>query len=135
MWSAYVHITRAFLERQIDRDVFAIVDFQSKLNDSHVYLEDTLCSVPAVKVCLRAKSDTSVYLQLVDVLLGCVQFDWRDANRDYGTTSRIAEAKREPVSFVKSRLGLRPEERILPAGALLRSWKAPSLFTVYRGDW
>ena len=134
-WSAYAHITRDLLQCHLDRDVFAVVDFQGKPNNSEIHLEDVLCSASRVKGCLRAKSDISVYLQLVDVLLGSVQFDWRDAMQQYSSQSSTTIAKREVVNVVKSRLGLRPEERILPAGVSLRSWRTPSLLTVYRGDW
>ncbi len=134
-WSAYAHITRDLLERQLDRDVFAVVDFQGKPGNSAVHIEDTLCSAPPVKGCLRAKSDISVYLQLVDVLLGCVQFDWRDAVQQYSPTSRTTRAKRRLVNSLKGRLGLLPNERLLPTGVALRTWRAPSLFTIYRGSW
>lgn len=134
-WSAYAHLTRELLERRIDRDVFAIVDLQDKPDKSPVYLEDTLCSVGTVKGCLRATSDMSIYLQLVDVLLGCVQFDWKDLNGYYSAESRRAKEKRELVNFVKSRLGIGPGESLLPDGESSREWAEPSLFTVYRGEW
>ena len=134
-WSAYAHLTRELLERRLDRDVFAIVDLQDKPDKSPVYLEDTLCSVGTVKGCLRATSDMSIYLQLVDVLLGCVQFDWKDANGFYSAKSRRAKEKRELVNFVKSRLGFGPGESLLADGESSREWAEPSLFTVYRGEW
>ena len=133
-WKAYSHLTRDLLERSLDRDVFAIVDLQSKPDKSPIYLEDVLCSVTAVKGCLRATSDMSIYLQLVDVLLGCVQFDWKDANGYYSEASRRADEKRTLVNLVKSRLGLRPEEALL-SDEPLRTWDAPSSFTVWRGRW
>ena len=71
-WAAYISLVHDLLEQCLDRDAFAIVDLQGKPDKSPVYLEDALCVVPAVKGCLRATSDMSVYLQLVDVLLGCV---------------------------------------------------------------
>lgn len=134
-WRAYSDLARELLERQIDRDIFAIVDLQDKPDHSSVYIEDTLCSVPAVKGCLRATSDMSVYLQIVDVLLGCVQFDWKDANGYYGTTSQRAREKRELVEFVKSRLGLPPGARLLEKANPYQSWESPSTFTVCRGNW
>ena len=134
-WRAYSDLARELLERQIDRDVFAIVDLQDKPDHSSVYIEDTLCSVPAVKGCLRATSDMSVYLQIVDVLLGCVQFDWKDANGYYGTTSQRAREKRELVDFIKSQLGLPTGARLLNGENSFQSWDAPSLFTVRRGSW
>ena len=77
----------------------------------------------------------SIYLQLVDVLLGCVQFDWKDANGFYSAKSRRAKEKRELVNFVKSRLGFGPGESLLADGESSREWAEPSLFTVYRGEW
>ena len=135
VWSAYVHLTRDLLERRLDRSVFAIVDLQGKPSNSSVVLEDVLCAVPQVKGCLRATSDMSVYLQIVDMLLGCIQFDWKDDNGFYDASSKRADDKREMVNFVKSRLGLLPGERFLASGESAREWDAPSLFTVDRGRW
>ena len=135
IWQAYVDLTRDLLEQQMDRGVFAVMDFQDKPDNSYVYLEDTLCEVPAVKGCLRATSEMSVYLQLVDLLLGCVQFDWKDANGYYAATSGKAAAKREVTNFVKTRLGLRPAEALLESGDAFRNWHTPSLFTIRQGRW
>ena len=135
VWSAYAHLTRDLLERRLQQDVFAIVDLQGKPDSSPLYLEDYLCEAARVKGCLRATSDMSVYLQLVDVLLGCVQFDWKDANGFYVADSRRAKEKRDLVNFVKSKLGLRSEERLLDGDRGSREWHSPSLFTVYQGVW
>ena len=133
-WKAYACLTRKLLQRRLDRDVFAIVDLQDKPYKSPVYLEDTLCSVRLVKGCLRATSDMSIYLQIVDVLLGCVGFDWKDAKGYYDATSKRANEKRELVSFVKTRLGLKTGGTLLletsPAKRL-----APARFTVCRHGW
>ena len=107
---------------------------QDKPYKSPVYLEDTLCSVRLVKGCLRATSDMSIYLQIVDVLLGCVGFDWKDAKGYYGTTSKRANEKRELVNFVKSRLGLKSGES-LSLETSLSERAAPSRFTVWRHGW
>ena len=135
VWLAYSELTRELLQQQLDRDVFVITDLQDKPDNSPVYLEDILCTVPAVKGCLRAVSELSVYLQLADLLLGCVQFDWKDANDYYGSTSGKAAAKRIVTNFVKSRLGLRPSEVLIGKGETARRWSEPSLFTISKGDW
>ena len=134
-WWAYADLARELLGLRLDRDVFAIVDLQDKPDHSSVYVEDLLCSVPSVKGCLRATSDMSVYLQIVDVLLGCVQFDWKDANGYYGTTSQRAREKRELVEFVKNQLGLPSGARMLTKETTSQSWETPSVFTVCRGNW
>jgi hypothetical protein len=134
-WRAYADLTRQLLTDRLDRDAFAIVDFQDKPNNSNLYLEDMICQAPKVKGCLRATSEMSVYLQLVDVLLGCVQFDWRDAKCLYGETSKRANEKRQVVDFVKDQLGLRKDERLLTSQEGCREWQMPSRFTVCLGSW
>lgn len=134
-WRAYADLTRQLLTDRLDRDAFAIVDFQDKPNNSNLYLEDMICQAPKVKGCLRATSEMSVYLQLVDVLLGCVQFDWRDAKGLYGETSKRANEKRQVVDFVKDQLGLRKDERLLTSQEGCREWQMPSRFTVCLGSW
>ena len=76
----------------------------------------------------------SVYLQLVDVLLGCVQFDWKDQWGYYTATSKSAQDKREMVEFVKSQLGMKPETRFLERGQSFSQWDHPSLFTVWQRE-
>ena len=133
-WEAYTHFAHDLLEGALTRDVFAIVDLQGKPRRSMTHLEDVLCSVGAVKGCLRATSDMSIYLQLVDVLLGCVQFDYKDRMGYYGNTRRSAE-KRLLVNFVKSRLGLREQEPFVREGESFSRWEGISSFTVRKGQW
>ena len=134
-WEAYAYLTRELLASALTRDVFAIVDLQGKPNRSKVYLEDVLCSIDPVKGCLRATSDMSIYLQLVDILLGCVQFDFKDRTDYYSKGSKKSEEKRHIVNFIKSRLGMKRTEAFLPGDQSFNSWGAPSLFTVRKGAW
>ena len=129
-WKAYACLTRKLLQRRLDRDVFAVVDLQDKPYKSPVYLEDTLCAASHVKGCLRAASDMSIFLQIVDVLLGCAGFDWKDAKGYYDVESKRAGEKRALVNFVKSRLGLTPKASLSGETDL-----APSRFTVWRHGW
>lgn len=130
-WKAYIEFTRQLLERSLTRDVFAIVDLQEKPEKSPDYIEDVLCSVESVKGCLRAMSDMSVYLQLVDVLLGCVQFDWRDRRGFYASASKRAQAKRDVVNFVKSRLGMEQETPFVSDEQPFNKWEIPYAFSVW----
>ncbi len=134
-WEAYTHFARELLEKRLSRDVFAIVDLQGKPNDSSVYLEDVLCSVRSVKGCLRATSDMSIYLQLVDLLLGCVQFDFKVQMGYFEPTSSRAQEKLQLVNFLKSKLGMRQGDTFLPKGRSFRNWDTPSVFTVWKGEW
>lgn len=134
-WIAYANFAKSLLTRSISRDVFAIVDLQSKPDSSAEHLEDILCSAESVKGCLRATSDMSIYLQIVDVLLGCVQFDWKDQQSYYSETSGKARAKRTLVNFVKGKLGMSEEYPFLEEGQPFRNWEGHSSFTVRKWQW
>ena len=134
-WLAYAHITKTLLANRLSRNVFAIVDLQSKPDSSSTHLEDILCSVDNVTGCLRATSDMSIFLQLVDLLLGCVQYDLKDDMGFYDPGSKRAMAKGQLAGLLKSKLGLGRGERILPLGETSNEWTVPSVFTVTGGDW
>ena len=70
----------------------------------------------------------------MDVLLGCVGFDWKDARGYYGATSKRANEKRELVNFVKDRLGIESGES-LSAKRSPAKRATPSRFTVWRHGW
>ena len=134
-WIAYANFAKSLLDRRITRDVFAIVDLQGKPDSSVEYLEDILCSAKSVKGCLRATSDMSIYLQIVDVLLGCVQFDWKDQQGYYSETSGKARAKRTLVNFVKDKLGVNNEEPFSGEGQPFGNWGGASSFTIWKWEW
>ena len=133
-WLTYTSVTKDLLEKRVTRDVFAIVDLQSKPDQSAVHLEDVLCSVSTVKGCLRATSDMSIYLQLVDLLLGCVQYDIKESIGYYDPSSKRAKAKGQLANFLKTKLGIRREDRFLSGGQSFE-WKTHSTFTVTEGEW
>ena len=134
-WAAYNYFATELLRLRLTRNVFAIVDLQGEPDKSDVHLEDALCSVPFVKGCLRATSDMSVFLQLVDVLLGCVQFDLRSQMGLYDPGSKRGMAKRQLMNFVKGRLGIGQDDELLPDGQDLVEWSQPSTFTILKGEW
>lgn len=129
-WAAYVALTCELIERSLTRDVFAILDMQGQPKSASFRMEDRVCAVPHVAGCLRAASEMSVFLQIVDVLLGCVQFDWRDQRGLYESGARRTVAKRSLTAFVKNRTGLEAGEAILPQSADFRRITSPLLFTV-----
>ena len=134
-WLAYANFAKSLLQRRIVRDVFAIVDLQGKPYSSPEHIEDILCSVKSVKGCLRATSDMSIYLQIVDALLGCVQFDWKDRQGYYSETSGKASAKRTLVNFVKGKLGMSDEEPFLREGQSFKDCGGRSSFTISKWEW
>ena len=130
-WKAYVDLGRSLLERRLAAPVFALVDFQAKPNRSLVNLEDEFCSVEFMKGCLRASSETQIFLQLVDVLIGCVQADYKEKSGFYSSNSRRAIAKKRLVDFVRSKLSLPSDQPMVSQERPIWETKTPSPFTVW----
>lgn len=130
-WHAYCDLTRELVSRRLSRKAFVIADLQGKPSKANHDLEEMLCTIPSVTGCFRATSDMSVYLQLVDVLLGCVQFDRKDAAGFYAESSTRGDAKRKLVSFVKSKLGVQRTAPFLTPGRTFNQWTRTSRFTVW----
>lgn len=105
-WQAYIALGRELLEYSLRRPAFVIADFQGKPSRSTIGLEDEFCSVEQVKGCVRADSGTMIFLQVVDVLLGCVQADFREQTGFYAADSKRAAAKKTLIDFVRTMLGV-----------------------------
>ena len=129
-WRAYVEMGRELLEQRLTRPAFAIVDLQGQPSSSPIQLEDTFCLAEQVAGCMRASSETQVFLQLVDVLLGCVQADWKDHNGFYAPESKRGQAKRELVKFLRTRLALPQSQPMVTRQQRVWETAAPLPFTV-----
>lgn len=127
---AYVELGCELLAQRLDTPAFAIVDFQGQPSRSLAGFEDLFCEVPEVMGCIRASSETQIFLQVVDVLLGCVQADWKDLNGLYVPGSRRGAAKRYLTNFVRNRLGLGPDQPIVSEYQPVWESSTPSPFTV-----
>ncbi len=110
-----------------------VVPETKEITDSFYRLH--LCSISSVKGCLRATSDMFIYLQLVDLLLGCVQFDFKSQMGYFDPTSKRAQEKLRLVSFLKSKLGMKLGDAFLAKGQSFKRWDTPSVFTVWKGEW
>jgi hypothetical protein len=130
-WRAYIELARELLRRRLERPVFAVVDLQGQPNASAIRVEDRICSLPQVSGCLRTTSDMSIFLQIVDVLIGCVQFDWKDHHGYYAGSSKSAEAKRNLSHLVKTKIGIPPSKPILSHPRNYWRTTKPSVFTVW----
>ena len=79
---------------------------------------------------MRASSETQVFLQVVDVLLGCVQADWKEHNGFYKPDSKRGHAKRELVKFLRSKLALSASRPIVSRQERVWETTDPLPFTV-----
>ncbi len=129
-WRAYIKLGRELLEHRLNYPYFVLVDFQERPNNASITVESEFCSVEQVKGCVRISSEILVFLQLADVLLGCVSFDWRDTRGFSTPGSKRADAKRNLVSLMRERLSLLAREPLVTEQQSVWETAMPSPFTV-----
>ena len=127
---AYVELGCELLRHRLTEKVFAIVDLQGQPKGASISVEQEFSSVELVSGCIRASSETQVFLQVVDVLLGCVQSDWKARHQFYAVGSKRANAKRQLVNLLRRHLELAPEEMMVSESRRVWERGNPSLFTV-----
>jgi len=108
-WSAYIKYTKLLCSKNCNRDeqLCVVADYMNRPVASEVHFEHELSALPQVFGALRAHSETFILLQLCDLLLGSVLFQWRDARGLAGGSNR-AVAKRYFVNHLTQKLGLDP---------------------------
>jgi hypothetical protein len=130
-WPVYVRVTKALLKRRLREPVFVCADWQTRPKHQHLRLENELSRLDHVAGCIRMASEMSALLQVVDLLLGVVSFDWRDV-RGHTRESNNAQVKREIANFVKRRMGMEPSERFLAPGRRYFRRATPLAFSVWQ---
>ncbi|MEA2642322.1 MAG: hypothetical protein QOF51_3716 [Chloroflexota bacterium] len=132
-WPAYVMITKTLLRRRVKEPSFVCCDWQGKPKHQALALEDELCTLPYVAGCLRVTSEMSAFIQVTDLLLGVVAFDWREAHGEVATSTN-AGLKRDMARFVKTKLGMAPSSHFLENGQVYRAKRRPLPFSVWQPD-
>lgn len=104
-WSAYITYTKLLCKNNCGKDdrVTVIADYMNKPRDSKMYFETELNKLPNVFNTLRAHSETFTLLQICDLMLGSVLFQWRQS-RGLVEQSNRAKAKKEFVEYLVGKL-------------------------------
>jgi hypothetical protein len=104
-WSAYIKYSKLLCEKNCaDKDKLCVIaDYMNRPSDSDIYFEKELNELPSVLNTLRAHSETFTLLQVCDLLLGSVVFQWRQKN-GFVSNSNRAKAKKDFVGYLVSKL-------------------------------
>lgn len=104
-WAAYITYTKLLSQNNCESPdkLCVIADYMNRPSNSDSYFEYELNSLSCVVNTLRAHSETFTLLQLCDLLLGSVVFQWRQDN-GFVKDSNRAKAKKEFVDHLVSKL-------------------------------
>lgn len=104
-WSAYIKYATLLCQKNsgVDDRLCVIADYMNRPRTADTFFETELNTLPTVFNTLRAHSETFTLLQVCDLLLGSVVFQWRQKN-GFVRQSNRATAKAAFVEHVVSKL-------------------------------
>lgn len=110
-WEAYISYSKLISKYNCREGETAIIaDYMNRPSKSDEYFENELNSLPGVFKTIRANSESFLLLQLTDLLLGSVVFQWRQAN-NFVKNSNRAKAKIEFVNYLIGKLKIPTEKK------------------------
>jgi len=111
-WYAYMHYTKLLCREHCKpgERLCVIADYMNKPNASDKFFEHEINEMPNVFNTLRAHSETFTLLQVCDILLGSVVFQWKQAKGLINNSGREV-AKNRFVSHLIKKLGLPANEK------------------------
>ena len=104
-WDAYISYSKMLIKKNIqDVDRICVVaDFLGKPKASNKYYESEIRTLTNVYNATVLESHASLFVQLVDVLVGCVVLDFR---RNRQPTKKYDVFKSKVCDFLKEKLGV-----------------------------
>lgn len=111
-WTAYIKYAKMLCQNNCDEGnkLCVIADYMNRPSEAETYFEKELNVLPNVFNTLRAHSETFTLLQMCDLMLGSVVFQWRQKN-DFVKDSNRAKAKKEFVDHLIGKLTIPNSKR------------------------
>lgn len=111
-WEAYISYSKLISKNNCRDGITAIIaDYMNRPSGNEKCFEKELDSLPGVFKTIRANSESFLLLQLTDILLGSVIFQWRQKN-DFVKKSNRAKAKIDFVNHLINKLKIPVEKKI-----------------------
>lgn len=104
-WSAYTKYAKLLCQNNCGQKdgLCVIADYMNRPSESDIYFETEINKLPKVFNTLRAHSETFTLLQICDIILGSVVFQWKLKN-GFVKDSNRARAKKEFVNHLVNKL-------------------------------
>ncbi len=104
IWDAYLTYSSILINNNIktDESVCIIADYFGKPGASRKFFEREMNKIPKVYNAVMIESHASLFVQVVDVLIGCISYDYK-INR--GDLTRPDMYKKNVCDHLKSKIG------------------------------
>lgn len=104
-WEAYIGYSKMLIKNNMkaNDEICVVADFLGKPKTSNEYYEPEIRSLPDVYNATVLESHASLFIQLVDVMIGCIVLDFK-RNRQPNRKADIFKSK--ICDFLKGKLGI-----------------------------
>ena len=107
-WEAYIGYSKLLIKNNLeanDDEICIIADFHQKPKSSNKYYETEVrsCNTSQIYNVCMIESHASLYVQMIDVLIGAVNFDFRNK---FNKNSQVNKIKKGIVDYLKKKLGV-----------------------------
>lgn len=102
-WNAYISYSKMLIKNNISNNdrICIIADFLGKPKTSNKYYEPEVKTLPMVYNATVLESHASLFIQLVDVMIGCIVFDFKRRRK---TEAKFDVFKGKVCNFLKEKL-------------------------------
>jgi hypothetical protein len=104
VWDSYINFSCNLLRNSINYNekIFVVADYFSKPNYSKKFWEKEVNKIPRVFNAIMLESCSTLFLQLTDILIGAVAYDYKITRQGLKSNN----SKLELVKFIRKKLGI-----------------------------
>jgi len=105
-WDAYIGYAKFLIKNNVKEDnpCIVVMDYLCKPANHPKFIESELRSMPVVLNATMLESECANMIQLIDVMVGCVSYEFR---RKHNPSIVINEAKSEIADYLKMKIGVK----------------------------
>lgn len=105
LWDAYISYSKMLVRNNIaeGENICLIADYLGKPKSSPLFFEKEIRAVNGIYNACMIESHASLFIQLVDILIGCILFDYKIFR---GKKKRINKYKKSVLNLLKKKLSV-----------------------------
>lgn len=130
-WDMQLELAKKHIKSNVKQGekIAIIADYLSKPNNSDKYFEDELNKLNKVFNACMIESDSSVFVQIVDILIGCIVYSYKI---DHNLSATKNTPKGKLVSYIEEKLINAYENYNQSAGTFRHNNKLSGGFTIFK---
>lgn len=130
-WEMQLSLAKRHIRSSVKKDekVAIIADYLSKPNSSTKYFESEMQRIQKVFNACMLESDSSVFVQVVDIFIGCIVYSYKMA---HGMSASYSTPKGKLVKYIEDKLDIALNSHNNSKGKFRHHKKLSCGFTIFK---